>query len=314
MLARRLPGILPAPTLEEALETTAIHSVAGLLGGRPLLARRPFRAPHHTTSAAALVGGGRPLRPGEVTLAHRGVLFLDELAEFSRSAPSSRLRQPLEERVVHVSRAAASESFPADALVVAAMNPCPCGYAGEPSRACSCPPGAAERYRRRISGPLLDRFDVHVEVPSVRLRRPRRVRVAERSSAIAARVRCARRRQSERFGHGSALNAHMAAAEIARYCPLDAAASDLLARAASRLALSARGCGRVLKVARTIADLAERDGIGAAPPRRGSPVPAERLELSVVAIFATSTAALASTSPEVARRPGGSIDRSPDLG
>jgi len=263
MLARRLPGILPAPTLEEALETTAIHSVAGLLGGRPLLARRPFRAPHHTTSAAALVGGGRPLRPGEVTLAHRGVLFLDELAEFPMRALES-LRQPLEERVVHVSRAAASESFPADALVVAAMNPCPCGYAGEPSRACSCPPGAAERYRRRISGPLLDRFDVHVEVPAVAYADLVASGAAERSSAIAARVRCARRRQSERFGHGSALNAHMAAAEIARYCPLDAAASDLLGRAASRLALSARACGRVLKVARTIADLAERDGIGAA--------------------------------------------------
>ena len=226
MLARRLPGILPAPTLEEALETTAIHSVAGLLGGRPLLARRPFRAPHHTTSAAALVGGGRPLRPGEVTLAHRGVLFLDELAEFPIRALES-LRQPLEERVVHVSRAAASESFPADALVVAAMNPCPCGYAGEPSRACSCPPGAAERYRRRISGPLLDRFDVHVEVPAVAY--ADLVASGAERRARSRRERCARRRQSERWPRERTERAHGRCRDRA-VPPARRGCRDLLAR------------------------------------------------------------------------------------
>lgn len=258
MLARRVPGILPDPTLEEALETTAIHSIAGLLGGRALLAARPFRAPHHSTSAAALVGGGRPIRPGEVTLAHRGVLFLDELPEFSIRVLES-LRQPLEERAVQVSRAASTETYPADALVLAAMNPCPCGYAGDPTRACSCPPGAADRYRRRISGPLLDRFDLHVPVPAVPWAELFAPAEAEPSRRIAERVRAARARQAMRFGSPASLNTQMSAAEIDRHCALEGEANDLLRRAATRLALSARACGRVLKVARTIADLAASD-------------------------------------------------------
>jgi magnesium chelatase family protein len=260
MLARRLPGILPEPTLAEALEVTAIHSVAGLLGGRPLLARRPFRAPHHTTSAVALVGGGRPIRPGEVTLAHRGVLFLDELPEFPVRALES-LRQPLEERAVHVSRAAASESFPADALVVAAMNPCPCGYAGEPTRVCSCPAGAPDRYRQRLSGPLLDRFDLHVEVPAVPYADLMSRACGEPSWDIAARVRAARDRQAARFARSDALNAHMTAADLVRHCALEPRAIEVLERAADRLALSARACGRVLKVARTLADLGDSDRV-----------------------------------------------------
>jgi magnesium chelatase family protein len=263
MLARRLPSILPDPTLEEALETTAIYSVAGLLGGRPLIARRPFRAPHHTTSPAALVGGGRPIRPGEVTLAHRGVLFLDELPEFPARALEA-LRQPLEERTVQVSRVASSESFPADALVIAAMNPCPCGYAGEPTRACTCPAGAPGRYRRRVSGPLLDRFDLHVPVQAVPWCDLDAQRRAEPSSEVAARVRTARTRQHARFADPRTLNARMSAAQIARHCALERDAQCLLELAAQRLGLSARACGRVLKVARTIADLAASERIRAA--------------------------------------------------
>ncbi|MFM7734562.1 MAG: YifB family Mg chelatase-like AAA ATPase [Alphaproteobacteria bacterium] len=262
MLARRLPTILPELTLEEALEATAVHSVAGLLGDLPLVAARPFRAPHHTASEAALVGGGRLARPGEVSLAHRGVLFLDELPEFPVAALEA-LRQPLEERRIAVSRAIGNHVFPADALVVAAMNPCPCGFLGDPTHLCSCPPGTASRYRQRISGPLLDRLDLHVEVPALPwadLVGPAR---GEDSTAIRARVVAARGRQRERLGRpGVRCNAHMNGREVDRHCPLDPDSERLLEIAVERLGLSARAFTRVRKVARTIADLDGRDRIG----------------------------------------------------
>ncbi|MBU6283129.1 YifB family Mg chelatase-like AAA ATPase [bacterium] len=263
MLARRLPTILPELTLEEALEATAVHSVAGLLGDQPLVAARPFRAPHHTASEAALVGGGRQARPGEVSLAHRGVLFLDELPEFPVAALEA-LRQPLEERRIAVSRAIGHHVFPADALVVAAMNPCPCGFLGDPGHLCSCPPGVASRYRQRISGPLLDRLDLHVEVPALAWADLVGPTAGEDSAAIRARVAVARSRQRERLGRpGVRCNAHMNGREIDRHCPLDAGGERLLETAVERLGLSARAFSRVRKVARTVADLSGRDGIEA---------------------------------------------------
>jgi len=264
MLARRLPTILPELTLEEALEATAVHSVAGLLGERPLVATRPFRAPHHTASEAALVGGGRLARPGEISLAHRGVLFLDELPEFPVAALEA-LRQPLEERRIAVSRVSGHHVFPADALVVAAMNPCPCGFLGDPTHLCNCPPGAASRYRQRISGPLLDRLDLHVEVPALAWAELVGPAAGEDSAAIRSRVASARARQRERLGRpGVRCNAHMNGREIDRHCALDAGSERLLETAVERLGLSARAFSRVRKVARTIADLAARESIGAA--------------------------------------------------
>ena len=263
MLARRLPTILPEMSLDEALEATAVHSVAGLLGDAPLLATRPFRAPHHTASEAALVGGGRLVRPGEVSLAHRGVLFLDELPEFP-VATLEALRQPLEERRIAVSRASGCHVFPADALVVAAMNPCPCGYLGDPTHLCSCPPGTAARYRQRISGPLLDRLDLHVEVPALPWADLVGTSRGEGSGAIRARVCAARRRQAERLSRpGTHCNAHMNGREIDRYCVLDPTCERLLETAVERLGLSARAFSRVRKVARTIADLAGRERLDA---------------------------------------------------
>ena len=199
MLARRLPGILPAMSLDEALETTKVHSVAGLLGaGRALCTTRPFRAPHHTISDAGLVGGGTPPRPGEVSLAHGGVLFLDELPEF-RSSVLEVLRQPLEDGTVTLSRAAMSLTYPARIMLAAAMNPCPCGYAGDPAHACLCPPHAVQRYRARVSGPLLDRIDIHLEVPAIPYRDLTGSQPAEPSRSIAERVERARLAQRERF-------------------------------------------------------------------------------------------------------------------
>jgi magnesium chelatase family protein len=258
MLARRLPSILPALTHDEAIEITRIHSVAGLLpSGAGLVRARPFRAPHHTISDAGLVGGGPLPRPGEVSLAHGGVLFLDELPEFHRHVLEV-LRQPLEDGVVCLSRALARLSFPARFTLVAAMNPCPCGYLGSTVRPCRCGSPLVERYLSRISGPLLDRIDLHLRVPALPYSDLASEALAEASAAIRARVEAARVRQRERFRAqpGRHANAHMSSREVRRHCRQSPEIATLLQSAVERLGLSARGCHRVLKVARTIADLA----------------------------------------------------------
>ncbi len=255
MMARRLPGILPPLSLDEALESTAIHSVAGLAGSGGLLSARPFRAPHPTVSSAALVGGGAGPRPGEVSLAHNGVLFLDEILEFQRPVLES-LRQPLEEGCVHVARAARTATFPARFVLVAAMNPCPCGFLGDPVRDCRCTPVQIDRYRRRLSGPLLDRLDPAVEVPRVPTEALRGAASAESSASIRVRVLAARARQAARQdATTSRLNATMSARGVAEQCHLSPAAERILEAAVARFGLSARAYHRVLKVARTIADL-----------------------------------------------------------
>ncbi len=255
MMARALPTILPPLTLAEAVAVTKIHSLVAEKPPSGLLRRRPFRAPHPGVSAAGMVGGGPVPRPGEVSLAHGGVLFLDELAEFHRDALEA-LRQPLEEGVVTVVRVRAWLQFPARFTLLAAMNPCPCGHLGDSRRACRCPLPAIERYRARVSGPLLDRIDLHVEVPSVRLQ-DLRGRPQQGSGDLAARVLAARERQRVRFGadHPAPVNASLTAAEIFRECPVAPAGQALLDAAFERLGLSARALHRVLKVARTIADL-----------------------------------------------------------
>jgi magnesium chelatase family protein len=258
MLARRLPSILPPLGLDEAIEVTAIHSVAGLLDGTPLVTVRPFRAPHSTISDAALLGGGHPIRPGEITLAHRGVLFMDELPEFRRNALEP-LRQPLEERRLTVARSAASIVFPADVQLVAAMNPCECGWLGDPSGQCRCAPPQVARYRARVSGPLLDRIDLHLEVPRVPvgLLGDDELR-GEPSATIRARVEAARARQRAR---GPWLNAQLPPRDVRRICPLDVRGRQLLEAASERLGLSARAYTRIVRVARTIADLASEPRI-----------------------------------------------------
>ncbi|HET7240961.1 MAG TPA: YifB family Mg chelatase-like AAA ATPase [Gemmatimonadales bacterium] len=261
MLARRLPTILPSMTLDEALETTKIHSVAGLLGGgQSLCAVRPFRAPHHTISDAGLIGGGSVPRPGEVSLAHGGVLFLDELPEFRRNVLEV-LRQPLEDGTVTLSRAAISLTFPAQFMLAAAMNPCACGYYGDAVHVCRCAEADIERYRSRVSGPLLDRIDIHLEVPTVPYRDLTCADAEEPSSVVRQRVELARVRQRQRFRDRPGLhaNAHMTARDLRRYCPLSEAVEGLLREAVARLGLSARAYHRVLKIARTIADLAGAD-------------------------------------------------------
>jgi len=258
MLARRLPTVLPSPTLAEALETTRIHSVAGLLPpGRSLLTARPFRAPHHSVSDAGLIGGGSSPRPGEVSLAHGGVLFLDELPEFRRNVLEG-LRQPLEDGLVTLSRAAMSLTYPARFTLVAAMNPCPCGHHGDPARDCRCDAGLVERYLSRVSGPLLDRIDLQLRVPAVPAAALSGDSTEESSAGVRARVEAARARQRARFGSTPGLhaNAHMGPRELRRFCRLEAPAEALLRTALTRLGLSARAYHRVLKVARTIADLA----------------------------------------------------------
>jgi magnesium chelatase family protein len=258
MLARRLPTILPRMTLTEALETTRVHSVAGLLpAGEALVTRRPFRAPHHTISDAGLIGGGSVPRPGEVSLAHGGVLFLDELPEFHANVLEA-LRQPLEDGVVTVSRAASTLTFPARLVLVAAMNPCPCGHAGDPVRLCVCRAELVRRYLARISGPLLDRIDLHIEVPAVRPDELRGGTTAEPSAAVLLRVEAARALQRERFAGrpGVTANAHMSPRDVRRHCALEGGADSVLRSATARLGLSARAYHRVLRVARTIADLA----------------------------------------------------------
>jgi magnesium chelatase family protein len=258
MLARRLPGILPAMTLEEALETTKVHSVAGLLAaGQALTAARPFRAPHHTISDAGLIGGGSWPRPGEVSLAHGGVLFLDELPEFRRNVLEV-MRQPMEDGSVTLSRAAMSLTFPARFMLAAAMNPCPCGHHGDAARECRCDAQAVERYLSRVSGPLLDRIDIHLSVPAVPYRELAAEERAEPSERVRARVERARAVQRARFRHrpGIHANAHMLPRDLRTHCHMTAAAEQLLRGAIQRLGLSARAYHRVLKIARTIADLA----------------------------------------------------------
>ncbi len=264
MLARRLPTIIPDMALEEALETTKIHSVAGLLAKEEALVTvRPFRAPHHTVSEAGLVGGGSIPRPGEVSLAHNGVLFLDELPEFKRPALEV-LRQPLEDGTVTISRAKMSLTFPARVMLAAAMNPCPCGWLGSPARRCRCSPLQVQHYLNRISGPLLDRIDIHLEVPPVRYRELAEERRGEPSAVVRARVNGARARQRERFGGRSIFcNAQMTTREVERWCRPDAAGERLVRAAIEKLGLTARAYHRVLKLARTIADLAGDDGLAA---------------------------------------------------
>jgi len=257
MLARRIPTILPPMTLEEALETTRIHSIAGVLPvDQPIVARRPFRAPHHTISDAGLLGGGSMPLPGEVSLAHNGVLFLDELPEFHRNVLEV-LRQPLEDGVVNISRAAVSLSYPCRFMLVAAMNPCPCGYYGDPRRECRCTPQQLQRYRNRISGPLLDRIDIHVEVPAVSYAELSSLAPGESSREIRERVVRARRIQEERFAGdpGVNCNADMGAKQIQKYCRVQGSAAALLKEAMVRMHFSARAYNRILKVARTVADL-----------------------------------------------------------
>jgi len=266
MLARRLATILPEMTLEEALETTKIHSVAGMLpAGASLVTRRPFRAPHHTISDAGLIGGGSYPRPGEVSLANGGVLFLDELPEFRKNVLEV-LRQPLEDGSVTISRAAQSLAYPARFMLAAAMNPCPCGFWGDPDRTCTCGTMGVERYLARLSGPLLDRIDIHIEVPAVPYKDLSTDRSGESSAAIRDRVNRARATQLERFAKRSGVyaNAHMAPRDLRAFCRVGESAESLLRSAITRLRLSARAYHRILKIARTIADLAGVAEIGAA--------------------------------------------------
>lgn len=267
MLARRLPGLLPLLTYAEALETTAIHSVAGLVAAeRGIVVERPFRAPHHTVSEQGLVGGGDNPRPGEVSLAHNGVLFLDELGEFRRSALEA-LRQPLEDGRVLIARARAHAEFPARPVLVGAMNPCPCGYYGHPTRACRCSELQRRRYRARLSGPFLDRLDIHVALPPVDVSALTANPVAESSATVRARVEAARQRQLERQRAGASVgrtNSQLQMHEFGASLDLSAQGKHLAQRAAKGFSLSARAFGKMLRVARTIADLDQRTAVDAA--------------------------------------------------
>lgn len=260
LMARAMPGILPKMTIDEALDVTRIYSVADMLPPElPLIRQRPFRAPHHTISHAGLVGGGNIPHPGEISLAHRGVLFLDELPEFGMRVLEV-MRQPIEDKVVTISRAQGTLTFPANFQLIAAMNPCPCGYYGDAVKACTCSSSTITRYQKRISGPLLDRIDIHIEVPRVDYDKLSDDRLGEPSSVIQARVEAAREIQRRRFssnGEGEiACNAEMRPSEVRRYCSLDDPCRALMRTAMSQLQLSARAYHRVLKLARTIADLA----------------------------------------------------------
>lgn len=265
MLAQRLPSILPEMTFEETIETTKIHSIAGTIPpGISLIRARPFRAPHHTVSPAGLSGGGSIPHPGEISLAHNGVLFLDELPEFSRSAMEV-LRQPIENGRVTISRVGGTVSYPCSAMFVAAMNPCPCGYFGHPTRRCTCSAQAVSRYLARVSGPLLDRLDLHIEVPPVEFDQLASEEKAESSASIRARVNAARVLQNERFrGTGISCNARITPDRLQEFCPVSEAGKTLLKKAFEKLGLSARAYDRILKVCRTIADL---DGSGEILPR-----------------------------------------------
>jgi len=262
MMARRMAGVLPPLTFDESIESTTVHSVAGLLSaGVGLIAQRPFRAPHHTISAAALAGGGAMPRPGEVSLAHNGVLFLDEMLEFSRTALEV-LRQPLEEGVVRIARAARTVAFPARFVLVGATNPCPCGFAGDPVKECRCTPPQIDRYVSRLSGPLRDRLDLTVDVARLPSEMLGATNQAESSACMRERVVAARDRQRKRYAdNGSLTNGTLASADLRRFCSLDQGSLRMLRAAADRLGLSARGFDRVRRVARTIADLASADDI-----------------------------------------------------
>ena len=265
LLARALPSILPPLTPAEALETTKVYSIAGMLPkGGPLLATRPFRSPHHTISDAGLVGGGRVPRPGEITLSHRGVLFLDELPEFGPSVLEV-MRQPIEDKVVTISRVSGSITYPANFMLVGAMNPCFCGNYGDPRKACTCSSTTLSRYQKRISGPLFDRIDIFVEVPRMEYDKLNAASTGESSATVRERVMRARRIQQQRFeGTGLKANADMGPSEVWTYCQLEPAAEALARAAMERLHLSARAFHRTLKLARTIADLAGDEGIGVA--------------------------------------------------
>lgn len=262
MLAKRFPSILPQLTIEEALDTTKIHSVAGMVRSEGIVATRPFRAPHHTISDAALVGGGRIPRPGEVSLAHHGVLFLDELPEFQKNVLEV-LRQPLENNEVTISRALVSLSYPANFMLLAAMNPCPCGYATDPRHECNCSSNSINRYMNRISGPLLDRIDLHIEVPAIPFDELSAKQDGEASDSIRERVQTARDIQTSRFVRYDHIhaNADMPPKLIKRVCQINKDAAKLLELAISNLGLSARAYDRILKVARTVADLDSREEI-----------------------------------------------------
>ncbi|MEI8366346.1 MAG: YifB family Mg chelatase-like AAA ATPase [Parachlamydiaceae bacterium] len=254
MLAKALGGIMPELTVEEALEVTKIHSIGGLLKeGESLVTHRPFRSPHHTVSYAGLIGGGTFPRPGEVSLAHRGILFLDELPEFSRSVLEV-LRQPLEDRQVTISRARGNFTFPSDFVCVAAMNPCPCGYLGHPDKPCKDSPAQVDRYRSKISGPLWDRIDMHVEVPALRYADMRQTTSAESSATIRARVKAVRDKQHRRFGLCQT-NSQMSPRELKEHCALTADCHEIIRQAIDVVGMSARACDRLLRVALTIADM-----------------------------------------------------------
>ncbi|HKP84448.1 MAG TPA: YifB family Mg chelatase-like AAA ATPase, partial [Blastocatellia bacterium] len=261
MLAKRIPTILPPLEFEEAIECTKIHSVAGLTEKRGLVSTRPFRAPHHTISDAGLIGGGTVPRPGEVSLAHNGMLFLDELPEFERNVLEV-LRQPLEDGRVTISRAAMSLTFPSRFMLAAAMNPCPCGHFNNPTRECHCTPMQIQRYVSKISGPLLDRIDIHIDVPAVKFRELSSDAHGESSEEIRGRVVQARRVQLDRFGGEKIFcNAQMTPRLIRKHCLIDAASKSLLENVITRLGLSARAYDRILKVSRTLADLQGKERI-----------------------------------------------------
>lgn len=264
MLARRLPSILPEPSIEEILEITRIHSVAGKLKpGKPLVKERPFRSPHHSASTAGIIGGGKTPMPGEVSLAHRGVLFFDELPEYNREVLEA-LRQPLEDRTVTVTRVAATVTYPADFMFIGSMNPCPCGNYGDPKRECRCSPQQIYRYRSKLSGPLLDRIDIQVEVPSIKYEQLQDKKEYESSAVIRRRVENARGLQRERFTRlNITANSELRARHFEKYCPLEPKARNLLHQAFGRLNLSMRAHDRIIKVARTIADLENSETIKA---------------------------------------------------
>src|ERR1700751_5305730 len=263
MLAKRIPTILPPLNFAEALETPKVHSVAGVLPpGLGLVGERPFRSPHHTISDAGLIGGGAIPRPGEVALGHNGVLFLDRLAEFQGNVPGG-MRAALEDGCVTIARAALSVSFPSRFMLAAAMNPCPCGFFGDPTRECHCSPVQIQRYVSKISGPLLDRIDIHIEVPAVKYKELRAPSPSEDSAAVRQRVIAARNRQTERYRADKKTysNAQMMPKMIRKYCAITTEGEKLLENAITRLGLSARAHDRILKVARTIADLDEQANI-----------------------------------------------------
>ena len=264
LLARSLPSLLPPMTNEEALEVTKVYSVSGLLpANTPLIKQRPFRSPHHSISNAGLVGGGQWPRPGEISLSHRGVLFLDELPEFGHSVLEV-LRQPLEDRVITISRAQGSVTFPANFMLVGAMNPCPCGYYGDPFKQCTCSPSLVARYQKRMSGPFIDRVDIFVEVPHIDYEKLADDRLGEEAEKVQARVEASRLTQRQRFqGTSLACNAEMTPTEVREYCKTEESAQSLLKAAMKQLYLSARAFHRILKIGRTLADLEKTDIIKA---------------------------------------------------